>query len=92
VERGNGRVKITAQLIQAASDAHLWADSFDRPEADVLALQSDAARAIAGQLRAAVSPEERQRLASSRKDNPEAYDLALRAIYRAEKAAGTRRR
>jgi serine/threonine-protein kinase len=88
VARGSGRVKITAQLIQAASDAHLWADSFDRPEADVLALQSDVARAIAGQVRAAVSADESQRLSRTRQVNPEAYDLALRAAYLGMNASG----
>jgi serine/threonine-protein kinase len=81
VSRGSGRVKITAQLIQASSDTHLWADSFERPEADTLALQGDVARAIAGQVRAAVTPDERQRLVQSRKVNPEAYELALRSVH-----------
>ena len=88
VSRGSGRVKITAQLIQAATDQHLWAESFERPEADVLALQSDVARAIAGQVRAAVTPDERQRSMQTRKVNPEAYDLVLRADRLATNASG----
>ncbi len=88
VARGSGRVKITAQLIQAASDVHLWADSFERPEADVLALQSDVARAIAGQVRAAVTPDEQQNLKQTRKVNPEAYDLALRSRHLFDNASG----
>jgi serine/threonine protein kinase/Tfp pilus assembly protein PilF len=88
VSRSGGRIRVTAQLIRAANDHHLWADSFDRAEADILTLQSDVARAIAGQVRAAVTPDERQRLAQTRKVNPEAYDLALRAIALTEKAGG----
>jgi serine/threonine-protein kinase len=88
VSRSGGRIRVTAQLIRSANDHHLWADSFDRAEADILTLQSDVARAIAGQVRAAVTPDEQQRLAQTRKVNPEAYDLALRAIALAEKAGG----
>jgi serine/threonine-protein kinase len=88
VSRSGGRIRVTAQLIQAANDHHLWADSFDRAEADVLTLQSEVARAIAGQVRAAVTPDEQQRLTQTRKVNPEAYDLALRAIALTEKAGG----
>lgn len=88
VARGGGRVKITAQLIQASSDAHVWADSFERPEADVLTLQSEVARAVAAQVRAAVTPDERQRLAQTRKVDPEAYDLMLRADHLSTNASG----
>ena len=80
VTRSGGRVRVTAQLIQAASDQHLWADTFDRQEADVLALQSDVARAIASQVRAAVTPDEERRLGVTRKVNPEAYDLMLQGF------------
>jgi TolB-like protein len=88
VTRGGGRVKISAQLIQAASDAHLWADSFERPESDILALQSDVARAIASQVRAAVTPEEQKSLKSTRKVDAGAYDLILRAGHLVKNAAG----
>jgi serine/threonine-protein kinase len=88
VARGSGRVKITAQLIQAATDQHIWADSFERPEADVLSLQSDVARAIAGQVRAVVTPDEQKLLKTNRKVNPEAYDLALRSRHLCDNASG----
>jgi TolB-like protein/Tfp pilus assembly protein PilF len=88
VSRGSGRVKITAQLIQASSDTHLWADSFERAEADVLALQGEVARAIAGQVRAAITPAEAGRLDRRRKVKPEAYDLVLQGEYLVKSAGG----
>jgi tetratricopeptide (TPR) repeat protein len=88
VSRASGRVKITAQLIRASTDTHLWADSFERPEADVLALQSEVARAIASQVRVAVTPDEQKALKPARKVNPEAYDLMLRADHLSTNASG----
>lgn len=81
VARSGGRVRVTAQLIHAASDQHLWADTFDRQESDVLALQGEVARAIASQVCAAVTPDEERRLARIRKVNPEAYDLILQGFH-----------
>ena len=62
VLRTGDRVRITAQLINARSDVHLWSDSYDRELKDVLALQSELAHTIAGEVRAAISPEEEARL------------------------------
>lgn len=81
VSRGAGRVKITAQLIRAATDTHLWADSFERQEADVLALQSEVAEAIAERVLGALAPEEAGRVRPSRKVNPKAYDLVLQGFH-----------
>ncbi len=81
VERSGNRVRISAQLIHAATDAHLWADSYDRELRDVLALQSEVAQAIASEVRAKVTAEERVRLASTHPVNPEAYEAYLRGRF-----------
>jgi TolB-like protein/DNA-binding winged helix-turn-helix (wHTH) protein len=62
VVRSGDHVRITAQLIDARADRHLWSESYDRDLKDVLTLQSDVARAIAGQVRAAITPDENERL------------------------------
>ena len=86
VQRVGDRVRITAQLIHAPSDRHLWAESYERDLRDVLALEGDVAQAIAAQIRIEVSPEERTRLASARPVNPESYQLYLMGRYHAGKS------
>src|SRR5262245_46768667 len=81
VARAGNRVRITAQLIHAASDTHLWADSFDRDLSDVLTLQSEAARAIAAEIKIKLTPRARARLEVARRVNPEAYDDYLRGRH-----------
>jgi serine/threonine protein kinase/Tfp pilus assembly protein PilF len=81
VLREGGQVRISAQLIQAATDQHLWAESYQRDLRNVLALQGEIASAIADRVRAALTPTERARLASARPVNPEAYDAYLRGSY-----------
>ena len=71
------RVRITVQLIEAATDVHLWADNYDRDLSDVLAIHSEVARAIAREIHIAVTPEDSARLADVREVNPEAYRLYL---------------
>ncbi|MGH9331183.1 MAG: protein kinase domain-containing protein [Vicinamibacterales bacterium] len=85
VQRSNERVRITAQLIDASSDRHLWADSYDRSAQDVLALQSEVARAIAAQVRARVTTEEAARLEKARTVKPEAYEVFLLGRYHVAK-------
>jgi len=75
------RVRVTAQLIDANTDEHLWAQSYERPMSDVLALQSDVARAIAGEVKVELTPRETEHLASARTINPRAYDLYLKGRY-----------
>ena len=65
VQRVAGKVRVNAQLIDARTDAHLWAQTYDRDLADVFAIQSDIARAIAEQLEAKLAPEEKARIAAS---------------------------
>jgi len=81
VERSGNRVRISAQLIHAATDSHIWADSYERELRDVLGLQSEVAQAIASEVKAKVTPEERMRLASTRAVNPEAYEAYLRGRF-----------
>jgi TolB-like protein len=80
VLREGGQVRITAQLIQASTDQHLWAESYQRDLRGVLALQGEIASAIANKVRAAVTPAERVRLTSARPVNPEAYEAYLKGM------------
>jgi serine/threonine protein kinase/lipoprotein NlpI len=81
VMRAGDRVRITAQLIHAATDQHIWAKSYDRDLSDVLALQSEVARAIADEVQAKLTPQERARLARSRPVNPAAHEAYLKGRY-----------
>ncbi len=81
VQREGGQVRITAQLIQASTDQHLWAESYQRDLRGVLALQSEIAGTIAEKVHAALTPDERSRLASARPVNPEAHEAYLRGRY-----------
>jgi len=77
VARAGNRVRVTIQLIQASTDKHLWAESYEGDLRDILALQGQVASAIAGEIKAEIAPQERARLASSRPVNAEAYALYL---------------
>jgi TolB-like protein/predicted Zn-dependent protease len=81
VVRSGGRVRITAQLIEAATDHHLWAHSYERDLGDVLALQSEVAEAIAEEVHGHLTPQERDRLAGGRSVDPGAYESYLRGRY-----------
>jgi TolB-like protein/Flp pilus assembly protein TadD len=85
VQRAGDRVRISAQLIDARADQHLWARSYERDLRDVLGLQEELARAIADEIRVAVTPQEQSRLASTRPVNPEAYQLYLLGSFYASK-------
>ncbi len=81
VVRSGDRVRITAQLVRADSDRHVWADSYERDLSDILALQSEVARAIANEVRVRLTPQEQARLASRRPVKPEAYESYLKGRY-----------
>lgn len=81
VLRAGDRVRISAQLIRAATDTHLWAESYERDAQDVLVLQSEVARAIARQIEVVVTPEEAGRLAGARRVNPEAHEAYLKGCF-----------
>jgi len=85
VQTVGGRVQIRARLIQVPTEKNLWADSYEREMSDILALQSDVARAIAKEIKIAVTPEEETLLASTREVNPETYELYLKGMYHLNK-------
>ncbi len=79
VQRMGSRVRVIAQLIDARTDAHLWAEHYDRPLNDVFAIQSEVAQAIADQLNAKLSPEEKASINQRPTSDLVAYDLYVRA-------------
>ena len=81
VMRSGQRVRITAQLLYAPTDKHLWAETYERDLGDVLGLQSEVAQAIAQQVRAQVTPQLQARLRAVHPVNPEAYDAYMRGRY-----------
>ena len=81
VTRSAGRVRITAQLIEASKDHHLWARSYERDLKDVLALQDEIARDIAEQIRVELTPKEHSLLMQIHPVDPEAQDAYLRGRY-----------
>jgi TolB-like protein len=81
VQKAGDKVRVNVQLIDARSDAHLWAKSYDRELKDVLSVESEVAEEIAEALKANLSPSESQVLAAARTQNTEAYDLFLRGEY-----------
>jgi len=78
VVRSGQRVRVTAQLIQAPTDQHLWAETYDRDLGDVLKLQGEVAYAIAQQVRAQLAPQQQAELRLANSVNPAAYDAYLR--------------
>jgi tetratricopeptide (TPR) repeat protein len=85
VQRFGSRVRVTAQLIHAASDTHLWSRSYEREGTDILKLQSDVAGAVAEEIRVQVTPDERVRLTSARSIDPQAHDAYLLGRYHLSK-------
>jgi len=81
VLRSGDRVRITAELVQAASDRHLWADTYESPIGDVLTLQNQVASAIANEIRINLTPEEQSLLAATRPVSAEAYEDYLKGRY-----------
>jgi TolB-like protein/Tfp pilus assembly protein PilF len=79
VRRGENRVVVSVQLIDARNDRHTWAKRYDRPLADSLGLQGELASEIAAELRATLSPEEKGRVETKPTENPDAYVLYLKA-------------
>src|SRR5947208_450669 len=75
VQRFGDRVRITANLIHARTDRHMWAESYERDLRDMLALQTDVARAIAQEIQIKLTPQQKARLASAPPTDPAAYQL-----------------
>ena len=80
VQKSGDAVRVNVQLIRAANDSHLWADTFDRKLTDIFSVESEVAKAIADQLRAHITGQEEQILAAKPTDNPNAYDAYLRGL------------
>jgi serine/threonine protein kinase/Tfp pilus assembly protein PilF len=85
VQRAGDRVRISAQLIDARADQHLWARSYERDLRDVLVLQDEVAQAIANELKIELTSRGQVRLASSRPVDPEAYETYLKGRYYSSK-------
>ena len=80
VQKTNDQVRVNVQLIRAASDSHLWAETFDRKLTDIFSVESEVAKAIADQLRAKLTGQEVELIAAKPTDNSEAYDAYLRGL------------
>jgi serine/threonine protein kinase/predicted Zn-dependent protease len=87
VQKAGAKVRVNVQLINARTDAHLWAKSYDRDFKDVLAVESEVSQEIAEALQANLSPNESHVLAAVRTPDTEAYDLFLRGEYEFRQAA-----
>jgi TolB-like protein/Tfp pilus assembly protein PilF len=87
VQKSDNAVRVNVQLIKAANDSHLWADTFDRKLTDIFAVESEVAKAIADQLRAKLTGREEQVIAAKPTENPAAYDAYLRGLAYALKTA-----
>jgi TolB-like protein/Flp pilus assembly protein TadD len=80
VQKSGDAVRVNVQLIKAANDSQLWADTFDRKLTDVFSVESEVAKAIAEQLRAKLTGQEEQAIGAKPTDNPEAHDAYLRGL------------
>src|SRR5213079_123273 len=79
VRKINGKIRVTAQLIDTRTEAERWGEKYERDLADVFAMQSEISEAIIGQLKAALSPKEKAAIEQKPTQDQEAYDLYLRA-------------
>jgi len=89
VQKSGESVRVNVQLIKAANDSHLWADTFDRKLTDIFSVESEVAKAIADQLRAKLTGQEEQVIAAKPTQNVEAYDAYLRGLAYNLKAANS---
>ena len=80
VQKAGDQVRVTVQLIRAATDSHIWAETYDRKLTDIFAVQTDIAENIARALRARLSGREKEAVSERPTDNPEAYDAYLRGL------------
>jgi TolB-like protein/Tfp pilus assembly protein PilF len=89
VQKSGDSVRVNVQLIKAANDSHLWADTYDRRLTDIFSVESEVAKAIADQLQAKLTGREEQVIAAKPTDNPEAYDAYLRGLAYTLKTGNT---
>src|SRR5207248_6912921 len=80
VQKAADQVRVNVQLINAQTDSHLWADTYDRKLTDIFGVESEIAKGIAESLRAKLTGREEQALADKPTNNPEAYDAYLRGL------------
>jgi tetratricopeptide (TPR) repeat protein len=80
VQKSGDTVRVNVQLIKAANDSHLWADTFDRKLTDIFLVESEVAKTIADQLRVRLTGHEERVIAAKPTDNPDAYDAYLRGL------------
>src|SRR5256714_4978907 len=80
VQKSGDAVRVNVQLIRAATDSHLWADTFDRKLTDIFSVESEIAKAVADQLNASLTGREEQAVNAKPTDNPDAYDAYLRGL------------
>jgi TolB-like protein/Tfp pilus assembly protein PilF len=85
VQKAGDQVRVNVQLINAMTDAHLWAETYDRKLTDIFAVESEIAKTIAETLQARLSGSEKSSIAKTPTVNPEAYELYLRGKFFAEK-------
>ena len=81
VQRANNQVRVNVQLINAVTDAHLWADTYDRKLTDIFAVESDIAKTIADTLQAKLTGSEKIAITTKPTENPEAHELYLKGRY-----------
>ena len=81
LRQSGNRLRITAQLIRTNDQIHIWAHDYDSAASDIVTLQDDLGRAVASQIKLQLTPEGRERLARSRQQNPEAYQLYLKGRF-----------
>ena len=86
VIREGSRIRVTAQLIRAASDEHFWSESYDRELRDVLSLQSDVAQSIARKVEVTVTGKEQERLTAARSVSPDVYESYLKGQFALNKS------
>jgi TolB-like protein/Tfp pilus assembly protein PilF len=86
VQKASDQVRVNVQLINAQTNSHLWAETYDRKLTDIFGVESEIAKRIAEALQAKLSPDESHALASTRAHNTEAYDLFLRGVYELRQA------
>jgi serine/threonine protein kinase/Tfp pilus assembly protein PilF len=89
VQKAGDAVRVNVQLIKAATDSHLWADTIDRKVTDILSVESEVAKAIADQLQAKLTGQEQEVIAAKPTNNPHAYDAYLRGLAYTLKTAFT---
>jgi len=88
VQKKSDQVRVNVQLINALTDAHLWADTYDRKLTDIFAVESEIAKTIAETLQARLTGSEKSSIAKTPTVNPEAYELYLKGKFFAEKRTG----